>query len=544
MDNTTIIPGQAVQDDGTATSGDSNALVIVIVFAALALPACLVVSIIVYHRHRMTSAQSRLHSETKDIRELSEQETAEQGEVSGSLVPLPTDSGSLAPLPTDSGECQAATSLESRLLDSEETWRRAKFFFPGLLNNTTLKDVEAKYMRRRFAKPNSLIAAIQVELKENLDDKIRDLKKKAVWEYLNKKENAANFCIAVGMNDAAVHLRFELIENLEKELPFPTRIMHILHSIQHLINTIHVNNPFGHEGDIDGQVRAFGYRGKNWLSYLGVRWPKSQIVETVGEVQAKIEECVPSRNGFFVHGTSGTGLEKIMIDDGEFILSGDSSLSHDFGPGFYCFKDKIPWALSFAVDRCWPVQRHPENENVAIIKSSNPSIVVFPKPDHTIFSNERDVALEIRGKPMDDKALEQLQKLRSMAGTRTYDEFVDCRKQWKNDKDLGYWKDFVKLSLIYKVIPPAAKGYVVYYGPMHSDVEQDKPTGDKIPVVHEPELTQYCFRNIDPLGTELIFLEFDVDWNEWVEQESDYDETKRQVEVAQEEIVNQVGGME
>ena len=65
----------------------------------------------------------------------------------------------------------------------------------------------------------------------------------------------------------------------------------------------------------------------------------------------------------------------------------------------------------------------------------------------------------------------------------SYDEFMKCRTQWKNDIKMGFWKDFVKLALAYNKIPPKAKvgGYVAFYGPMHSSDEDDKPTGNKIP---------------------------------------------------------------
>lgn len=502
MDNATApVPNQATQDDNTTTSGDSNALldiIVAVVVVALVL-GCAVAS--VYYHRRGTSTYP---STTSTTREKSEKEDTELGEGLGPVEPVTTHSS----------EDQApATTRESRVLDVEGTWRRAKFLFPGLLNDPyiSLRCVIGKRITsRKYSPCPNPIVAIQVELKERLEAKIFALSRTAGdWEDLNKKENASNLCIAVGMNEAAVRLRFKLIENLEKEFPFLTRKTSILHSIRHVIDTIHVFNRFGELQDIDDQIRRRGYQETEWLSYLGVKWKKSQITDMVREVENTIQNYVSSRHGFFVHGTVGCDLEKLLkVDDGELQLSGTTgTLTHDFGPGFYCFKDDIPKALSFAINRCWPIAEDPVTGD-AVVGRCNPALILFPDHDHTIICS-KNKTLEVRGKPMNAKLLEAV---KDGMEDKIFAAFVECRKKWKNDRRLGFWKDLVKLSLIHNFMPQPLTGYHVFYGPMHSAIEEHKPTGDKTPVVDKDEWTQYCFRNTKSLGEERMFVEFDIDW--------------------------------
>lgn len=238
-----------------------------------------------------------------------------------------------------------------------------------------------------------------------------------------------------------------------------------------------------------------------------------------------------------MHGTTASALEKIVKAYGNVAISHSSlDSTHDFGSGFYCFKDELRWALSFAIDRCWPIMKDPETGK-AIIKRCNPAIILFPNHDHTIINGKK--TLKIIGPPICNKDVNEMKKF--WICKTAYNEFVECRKKWKHDKKLGYWNDFVKLSLIYDETPPRmwSSNYQVYYGLMHSNNLQDKPIGNKIPVVHKDGWIQYCF--LDPknnfvLGEERFFIEFDIDWNEWIDSAQDCAQCVAQCEVAKKEL--------
>lgn len=153
------------------------------------------------------------------------------------------------------------------------------------------------------------------------------------------------------------------------------------------------------------------------------------------EVESKIKQHVASRNGFFVHGTTGRDLTKVMDEpNGKLEISRGH---HDFGDGFYCFKNEFQWALTFAVHRCNPVGKGTCND--VAIKSCNPSVVVFPEHDHTIFNNPLK-AVEVRGEPMGSKEAPELGSEWKLREKEKHDEFMMCQKNGKQTKNLDAGK--------------------------------------------------------------------------------------------------------
>ena len=534
MDNTKTPQVTRDSDDaGTGTSGVSNAIIAGTTVVLLFFVVIFVVVVFIYHRRRasFTGATNTGTPSKNDGLEDTElgyskhmnTECADDlNDTERGVDPTPT-----ASLQTASSEEPAATNRRSRILDPEKTIEKAEFFFPGYLKDTSLTLLKGKYMDRRWGRVTDANVAIQLELEEKLYEQIRNLEnsmgdktKMEKWERLNRRENAADFCKAVGMNPEVVDLRFQLIQNLQKELPFPIHKSHIVVSIQHFIDNIHVVNPFGEDSEIDGKIHRY-CRNKEWLSYLGVHFGKnkSEIRSTVGEVQNRIS-AASSRNGFFAHGTTGPVLEKVLDEDGLRPSEHRKGSYQDFGPGIYTFKDEISCALSFAIDRCWPVL-FDQKTNKPSITSRNPAIIVFPDIDHPIL-NVRQKTLEIRGKAMNEKAMKQMKKTMR---EEKYKKFVENRKQWKNDKKLGFWKDFTWLSLTTGQMPPKAysEGYLLFYGPMEKGTF--KP-GDKEPTVNSDRWIQYCFRDEDALGSEQIFVEFNMDWKEWYEPREDATESE------------------
>ena len=430
----------------------------------------------------------------------------EQGdlELKTTLVSVPTDG---------SNYIAEATGHESRILTPAETCRKANLFFPGFVDFCDkFEFTRDTHEGIRWALHRKLSITLHKLCSKN-DKNEAEL---AGVEELMKQENAVELCIALGMDGDLVRLRFLVVRNFEEALDIPTGKTHIIHSIQHLIDTIHVDNPFGGASDRTGKI-VKNFRGKKWLSYLGVDWTKDQLVENVKHVEHVIEHS-DIKKGFYVHGLTGRDLECVYLAGGKVPPSHSTeTIPHDFGDGVYCFKEQIRWALSFAVSRCWPV--HIIEGQGPVITSCNPAIILFPKPVHAIIKqNLFEVGKKQR--VMGKKAFKKHLLPQVEEGAKNYEEFMEAREKWKNDKELRYWKDFVKLSLCYQQVPNQINTNTVVCGLMHDCREGMKPSGVKAPVPDPNGWIQYCFRNGIILGVDRLFIEFNMDWTEWVTLES------------------------
>jgi hypothetical protein len=77
-----------------------------------------------------------------------------------------------------------------------------------------------------------------------------------------------DICVVVlGMNEVAVHRRFQAIHTFERELNITGKIHSILHSVSQLIDTIDLDSPFDGEPLMDALLLN---TKKTWLSYMGV----------------------------------------------------------------------------------------------------------------------------------------------------------------------------------------------------------------------------------------------------------------------------------
>lgn len=395
----------------------------------------------------------------------------------------------------------------TKILTPAETWRKANLFFPGWVGffPHVTRDI-GTHEGIRYALHRKLGAKLS-ELCSTYD---KDRSEVARVEQLMHRENGADLCIALGMDEGLVRLRFEVIHNFETALglKIPTGKTHVLDSIQHLIDTLHVHNPFGGVSDMTGNI-IDQYRGKDWLSYLGVDWPKTEIVEKVEFIEHVVKHAVDIRNDFYVHGTTARDLMCIFEDNGMLEKSQSThKMPHDFGDGFYCFENEIRWALSFAVGRCWPVGI--DENKLPIIISCNPGVVLFPKPMHALIRNHR-FEVGPNQKDFDEKALKGM-----LVNDADFTEFVEAREKWKNNRELRYWKDFVKLSLCYQEVPAQTWRDKVVYGLMHDCREGKKPVGLRAPIPDVDGFIQFCFRNPKYLGTDRLFIEFNMDWSNWI----------------------------
>jgi hypothetical protein len=170
------------------------------------------------------------------------------------------------------------------------------------------------------------------------------------------------------LNETVVRKRYEAIGNLQ-----PTLV-----SIRHLVYRLGVNNSFGSQEDIDGNIMA-NYRDKKWLSYLGVTVDRNKPKEALQSVEDTLDQF--KYTGCYVHGTTGTALVGIAKSEGRIARSNvDLKINgarHDFAAGVYCFKGEFQRALSFAIDRCWPIFGE---ETQSFTAMQNPAVALFHKP--------------------------------------------------------------------------------------------------------------------------------------------------------------------
>merc|ERR1719410_1308529 len=105
-----------------------------------------------------------------------------------------------------------------------------------------------------------------------------------------------------------------------------------------------------------------------------------------------------------------------------------------------------------------------------------------------------------------------------------YSQFLDLlegSKKSKSAKKDQNWKKFVKQAMYFykRAVLHDKQGFRGY---LH-DCESTTETMFNllaIPKIDKDRWIQYCITNFGNIGNERIFVEFDVDWNEWANEEA------------------------
>jgi hypothetical protein len=392
-----------------------------------------------------------------------------------------------SPSPRPQPPCQKKV-----FLDRDETWSRAEYLFPGL----------AEQMHRGS------------DPRQSVESHVWDLVSTRLYELRQDEENFARLmepgneielCNSLGMNETVAKKRYEVVRNLQAEFGFERKTS-MLTSILHLLHRIDVNNPYGEKQDIGGAINA-RYRDKDWLSYLGISVRKANL----GADLLCLDELLEAEKytNCYVHGTTATALEKITEDDGfvnesVYDYSSGKGAKHDFGGGVYCFKGDFRKALSFAIDRCWPIF---DQETGRFRNLHNPAVILFPKPLLERTSSHRKAIYHVgTKKPFSDRHLKR------ELNESHYKNFIDKRKTW-GVNDI-HWKEFVKLARYHGRVPERKR---VFYGLLHACDRTENTDRCEEPKVDRDRWEQHCIRNPRDLGLDRLFIEFDVDWNEWIE---------------------------
>ncbi|CAB9524855.1 expressed unknown protein [Seminavis robusta] len=303
-----------------------------------------------------------------------------------------------------------------------------------------------------------------------------------------------------------VRKRFEVIRNLEKEFGVQGKTPTLV-SIKCLVDRLGVNNPFGKKEDFDTKIKE-NYRGDERLSYLGVNLKKGSVADVVRQTQTVLDGC--KFNECFMHGTTATELEEIFADNLRLDHSyAARNVKHDFGQGVYCFKGQLKWALYFAIDCCWQGSLPDDPNSPEPHSDGNPAIVVCLEPFHI----EDDQIFQVGSKkPFTDEELKKRLP-------RSFSSFAEKRDSWEKVSDEEQnWKEFVKLARTYGTRP---KDCVYYVGWLHDCYRTTATDKCAEPVIDKDRWEQYCFSMEDFLGENFLFIEFNVNWNEWLDHDVD-----------------------
>ena len=403
---------------------------------------------------------------------------------------LTTDGGSTSSCCTIAGATAVAvpsTSTRSRPYDhlrlsDDEIRERVRWLFPG-----RAVEMLRYYRGQRYRGQQQLEDAMNHIIKE-----LSILVGLEQWFKLTKPENAVELCVALGLNERVVRGRYNAVGNLQRELGLPDKTPSLV-SIRHLVRRVPLNNPYGSEedGDFDGTIRD-KFRGNSWLSYLGVKVNKNNVANVVKNLEGILKE----RNWHtcLMHGTAATNIVGIAELCGKMIPSGGR---HDFGFGVYCFKGDIRKPLSFAISRTWPLLTEDGR-----FSKNNPCVVVFTKP---VQFNRREKKNQIHNvnetRPFNDSMLQG-----------KFKEFNEKKKSWK--KADTNWKEFVKVARCFLEVPAGKR---IFKGYLHDSDSVEETNNCREPRIDRDGWIQHCYRDHQDLGDERLFIELDVDWNEWID---------------------------
>mmetsp|Transcript_30445 Transcript_30445/g.73965 ORF Transcript_30445/g.73965 Transcript_30445/m.73965 type:complete len:478 (-) Transcript_30445:456-1889(-) len=409
-------------------------------------------------------------------------------------------------------------SPNSPFLSEEKKWQRAKYIFPGILK------AELKYRSNPKQSVEDLVWEMifnrfREMCKTNNSDNLDDL--------VSNPFRGVELCIELGINKIVVEKRFEVINNLRKELKVDC-ITSTLIQIRHLAYTFGTVNSYGDKDHINaGNDRDTPatiipyYRGKKWQSYMGICLRPGYTRQAL-----KIMEDEIANNALtncYVHGTNGKALQGIHDKDGTIAPSLNSpfagGIRHDFGSGIYATEGKYNKALCWGIDSCWPIynteSKSFDSYDPACPMGHNPAIVVFTKPVQFNRTEKDKWVLDVHSRPpfTDDQ----------LSRRGWFEEYSKKRESYKKNPKYDFnWKCFVKLARAYNKTPSEP---LVFHGRLHHPFKTKSTDDCNAPIMDSDEgFIQYCFKESDDLGTDRLFIEFNVNWNEWLD---DYNNEKK-----------------
>lgn len=308
--------------------------------------------------------------------------------------------------------------------------------------------------------------------------------------------NALKLLVSMGMRKNRVESIFWSVMAIESELEVVGRAS-FYDALLLLIENIEYKNPLG---ELHDQIEELQGRGENY-SHLCVRVDRGFLKQTLVKVAGTLHQA--DIVDPFMHGTSAANAESVIAQKSRLNISNGM---HDFGTGFYCFRDNMGAALSFAISK-------------AIVYGGNPCVLVFL--NHK--KNVEGSLMNVNTKKIKDKTLKKVLE----QDNEKFDSFVEARNSWNSgdwqNDTLLYWKTFVHLSRTYtgfwnsyaNTCRPGNLGGTMGYLHDAADHNIDNTNDGGEPIVDPERWMQYCFYEPEALGYKILFVEFQFDFAQW-----------------------------
>ena len=322
---------------------------------------------------------------------------------------------------------------------------------------------------------------------------------------LMKKENEVELCVKLGMSENYATLRCKIVNKILQELGVPGK-MSMLESIDCLIDTLDLDNPFGDQ--VSEEVR----NATDWLTYKAFSFRPGNLSQDFQEAADFLEQTRGENSDtgtYYIHGTVGAVLKEVFDDGGKINISTKDGPRgpHDLGDGLYTFLQLLQ-AISFAVNRAWGFLEEEDS------KRDNPAVIVFPDVD------EHAEKFHMELIDVNEHRIRNEDQLKESLTPTQYKEFASNRNRWAQHQDtapISKWMECVALCRKYKFQP---RKLHIYHGLLH-DCESTSGTNMGFdPVADVDQWKQFCIQAEDSIGSfghRKFFLEFQLDWDQWVD---------------------------
>ena len=380
---------------------------------------------------------------------------AETDDAENPAEPLATTNSSM----TDAVNEDDKVARESKLLD--DAFDRALHWFPGLLNGWGRADFRT--LQR---------------LKKNLREALGDILRKD--SSLCNRINGPSLFLKLGMDKEVVEKRFSALIGIEEELQIVGKSSFV-DTIDLMIDYIEVKNPVGQVND---KIQDMGSYAR-----ICVRMEKGKLLQAIELVESQLKG--KGWHNLFEHGTKASVAMETFSNRKSFEMSNGK---HDFGPGLYCFRNDLLASLSFAADRSFP-------------SKENPCIFAFPEPRDDI----DDKTVDINGTAIEQALLQKL-----LVDEDQYNELEEAQRTWNSEEK--NWNTALALARWYQ------KDLTRFYGDneiqvlkgwLHDVNKTDGTDQGEHPVLDSDKWIQYCVKDQAWLGKKIVFIEFDMQWEQW-----------------------------
>ena len=430
-------------------------------------------------------------------------------------------------LKNDRGNIEdAAAARKTRKAKEEEkiraTGRRVNMMFPGIKVSDLREYKAGGFIPKAASLIPGRIDQLKGDLNYHVDRTIHEMDPEE-RRRLHMRGHEAELCVALGMNQKLVEIKFRAHAAFEKETGIQIKTP-VLCMIKHLIENIDNENPFGEVND-EPRVEKV-YKGQKWLDYLGIRLKKGDVWNTLQQV----ERLANINKDSLLHGTTSRALQGILKNDGHV---NKSIGNHDFGEGVYCMMGQPGHALSWAIGMNWPdfkdIKDSKEKEDYRSLENKNPAVVLFRNEEKFDVDNPgKTKVFHVGFSRYPNTQSFILKRLKTPYRTAYQNQklWADSRKRWHH---------FVQVARISRngYVPD---GYSVFHGTLHDASTTHLTDTGGVPIEDGDGWQQICFRGDvleDVVGEEKVFIEFHFDWQSWVQKvdtEADYESLQQEAD--------------